>query len=32
MALINFRTIYEKLFSSFDVAADTKMVEELEKD
>lgn len=32
MSLINFRTIYEKLFSSFDVAADTKMVEELEKD
>lgn len=32
MALINFRTIYESLFSSFDVAADTKMVEELEKD
>lgn len=30
--MINFRLIYEKIFNSFDISADTKFIEELEKD
>ena len=32
MSMLNFRLLYEKLFSSFDVSADTKLVEELERE
>lgn len=32
MSLINFKAIYEKLFSSFDVSADSKLVQDLEKE
>ncbi|EKE28048.1 MAG: hypothetical protein ACD_3C00106G0007 [uncultured bacterium (gcode 4)] len=32
MTILNFRSLYEKIFSSFDVAADTKLVEGFEKE